>query len=57
LVELGHGDTLKNFRLYNGSPGNDTTLADTVGWLGEDYKPKYNPYSGKDGKQTNMPKD
>lgn len=57
LVELGHEETLKNFRLYDGAPENTTTLAQTVGWLGKDYKPKYHEYSGKDGKQTNMPKE
>jgi len=57
LVELGHGDKLKDFSLYDGSPNNSRKLAETVGWLGEDYKPKYNSYSGIDGTTTNMPKD
>ena len=57
LVELGHGDKLKNFSLYDGTPSKANTLAETVGWLGEDYKPKYNKYSGKDGKTTNFPKE
>lgn len=57
LVSLGHGNKLKNFSLYDGSPSNDKTLAETVGWLGENYKPKYNEYSGIDGKTTNMPKE
>jgi hypothetical protein len=54
LVELGHGDTLKNFNLYDGSPAHDGALEKTVGWLGTNYKPKYSEYS-KDGSPTNLP--
>ena len=54
LVELGHGETLKDFSLYDGSPENNGSLEKTVGWLGENYKPKYSEYS-KDGSPTNFP--
>jgi len=57
LVELGHGDKLKDFSLYDGSPSNSRTLAETVGWLGEDYRPKYSEYSGIDGKLSNYNKE
>jgi len=57
LVELGHGDKLKDFSLYDGSPNNSKKLAETVGWLGEDYKPKFSEYSGIDGKLTNYNKE
>ena len=56
LVELGHGATLKDFSLYDGSPENNGSLEKTVGWLGENYKPKYSEYS-KDGSPTNLPKE
>jgi radical SAM superfamily enzyme YgiQ (UPF0313 family) len=54
LVELGHGETLKNFNLYDGSTVHNGILAKTVGWLGEDYQPKYSEYS-KHGEPTNLP--
>ncbi len=57
MVKMGYGERLNNFSLYDGTPSNDKTLAETVGWLGEDYKAKYNEYSGIDGKTTNYPKD
>jgi len=57
LVDLGHGDKLKDFSLYDGSPNNSKKLADTVNWLGEEYKPKYSEYSGIDGKLTNYNKE
>jgi|LakMenEpi03Aug12_release.lakeMendotaPanAssembly.Ray.scaffolds.fasta_scaffold38639_7 radical SAM superfamily enzyme YgiQ (UPF0313 family) len=56
LVELGHGDTLKDFSLYDGSPEHNGALEKTVGWLGENYKPKYSEYS-KDGSPTNFPRE
>ena len=56
LVELGHGATLKDFSLYDGSPENNGSLEKTIGWLGENYKPKYSEYS-KDGNPTNFPKE
>jgi radical SAM superfamily enzyme YgiQ (UPF0313 family) len=57
LIELGHGEALQDFTLYDGNPHNTVTLAETIGWLGEDYKPSYTEYSGKDGKLTNFPKE
>ncbi len=57
LVEKGHGEALQDFTMYDGNPHNTETLAETIGWLGEDYKPRYTEYSGKDGKLTNFPKD
>lgn len=56
LVDLGHDDKLKDFSLYDGSFENNQILAQTINWLGEDYKPKYNEYSGIDGKTTNYSK-
>ena len=57
LVDLGHGEKLKDFSLYDGTPGNNKELAKTIGWLGEDYQPKFNKYSGIDGKLTNYNKE
>ena len=57
LVSLGHEEKLKNFSLYDGTPSNNQTLADTVNWLGENYKPKYSEYSGLDGKLSNYNKE
>lgn len=54
LVSEGHGESLKNFSMYDGSPEHNGVLAKTVGWLGENYKPKYSEYS-KDGSPTNLP--
>ena len=54
LVEKGHSESLKDFTMYDGSPENNGVLAKTVGWLGEDYKPKHSEYS-KDGTPTNLP--
>jgi radical SAM superfamily enzyme YgiQ (UPF0313 family) len=54
LVQLGHGDKLKDFRMYDGHPGNDALLAKTIGWLGKDYAPKVSKYSGS-GAPTNLP--
>jgi len=55
LIDLGHGESLKNFDMYDGSPRHTSTLAQTIGWLGEGYKPKYSKYSGVDGTPTNLP--
>lgn len=55
MVALGRGALLKNFELYNGSPTNDRTLADAVGWLGADYKAKWSSYS-KLGEPTHFPR-
>lgn len=55
LVELGHGDNLRDFSLYDGHPSNDKTLAATIGWLGDKYTPKRSKYSGM-GEPTDMPK-
>jgi radical SAM superfamily enzyme YgiQ (UPF0313 family) len=55
MVALGKGDELRTFDLYNGSPNNDATLANAVGWLGTDYAPKWSKYS-KMGEPTNLPK-
>jgi anaerobic magnesium-protoporphyrin IX monomethyl ester cyclase len=54
LVSLGHSDSLLNFNLYDGSTEHNGALEKTVGWLGENYKPKYSEYS-KDGSPTNLP--
>jgi len=54
LVELGHGESLKDFRMYDGHPANDAILAKTIGWLGTGYRPKQSKYSG-DGKPTELP--
>ncbi|MBP0014395.1 MAG: hypothetical protein J7545_00775 [Roseofilum sp. SBFL] len=56
MVALGKGEELKNFDLYDGSTHNDAKLAEAVGWLGKDYKPKWSQYS-KMGEPTNLPKD
>ena len=55
MVALGKGAELRNFDLYDGSPDNDASLAKTVGWLGQDYTPKWSRYS-KLGEPTNLPK-
>lgn len=55
LVAVGHGDTLGNFELYDGSPSHDGILQKTVGWLGENYRPKFHEYSGATGTPTNLP--
>jgi radical SAM superfamily enzyme YgiQ (UPF0313 family) len=54
LVTIGHGESLKNYALYDGHPNNTGALAKTIGWLGENYAPKFSQYS-KDGKPTNLP--
>jgi radical SAM superfamily enzyme YgiQ (UPF0313 family) len=46
MVELGKGDVLGDFDLYDGCTQTDSVLAKAVGWLGEDYKPKRTSYSG-----------
>ncbi len=56
LVELGHGDSLKDFNMYDGHPSNDALLAKTIGWLGAGYAPKRSKYSG-DGTPTGLPTD
>ena len=56
LVELGHGDKLKDFHSYDGHPSNDAALAKTIGWLGTNYRPKISLYSGS-GTPTNLPKE
>lgn len=56
LVNLGHKKTLHNFNLYDGSPEHNGALEKTIGWLGDNYKPKYSEYS-KDGSPTNFPKE
>ena len=38
LIQLGHGDKLKDWKMYDGHPDNDAILAREVGWLGVDYK-------------------
>lgn len=55
LVTAGHRDTLENFELYDGSPAHDGILQQTVGWLGENYRPKFHEYSGETGAPTNFP--
>jgi anaerobic magnesium-protoporphyrin IX monomethyl ester cyclase len=40
LIQLGHGDKLKNWKMFDGHPDNDAILAREVGWLGTDYKEK-----------------
>ncbi|MFB2981695.1 B12-binding domain-containing radical SAM protein [Microseira sp. BLCC-F43] len=54
MVALGKGEELRNFELYDGGTHNDAKLAEAVGWLGKDYKPKWSKYS-KMGEPTNMP--
>jgi anaerobic magnesium-protoporphyrin IX monomethyl ester cyclase len=56
LVALGKNEDLKDFALYDGDPGNDGKLAEAVGWLGSNYKPKPSRYSGM-GQPTNLPKE
>lgn len=56
LVQLGHGEKLKNFRMYDGHPANDTTLIQTIGILGTGYRPKPSKYSGT-GTPTNLPQE
>jgi len=53
MVASGKADELRNFDVYDGSPHNSQNLAEFIGWLGEDYKPKYSKYSGM-GAPTNM---
>jgi hypothetical protein len=44
----------KELFVKNGIP--EIVQEKTVGWLGENYKPKYSEYS-KDGTPTNLPKE
>jgi radical SAM superfamily enzyme YgiQ (UPF0313 family) len=55
LVAAGHEENLMDFSLYDGNPNNSAKLAETIGWLGTNYKPKFTEYSGEDGKLTNYP--
>ncbi len=54
LVQLGHEEKLKDFNSYDGHPSNDAALAQTIGWLGTNYRPKNSAYSGS-GTPTNLP--
>jgi len=45
MVELGKGEQLLDFDLYDGSPDNDADLAESIGWLGRDYRPEWSEYS------------
>lgn len=56
MVTLGKGEDLKNFELYDGGTHNEAKLAEAIGWLGQDYKPKWSKYS-KMGEPTNLPQD
>jgi radical SAM superfamily enzyme YgiQ (UPF0313 family) len=56
MVALGKGEELRNFELYDGGVHNDAKLAQAIGWLGEDYKPKFHKYS-KMGDPELLPKD
>jgi radical SAM superfamily enzyme YgiQ (UPF0313 family) len=46
LVDLGHGEKLKDFKMYNGHLGNDQQLIEIVGVLGRDYRAKPSKFSG-----------
>jgi radical SAM superfamily enzyme YgiQ (UPF0313 family) len=54
MVALGKGDQLRNFDMYDGGPSATEDLASLVGWLGQDYAPKWSKYS-KLGAPTNLP--
>lgn len=52
LVDAGHGAAMKDFSLYDAI---DSRLEQAVGWLGDNYKPKFSEYSKLDGAPTNFP--
>lgn len=54
LVELGHGNMLEDFHMYDGHPDHDKNLAKTIAALGIGYRPKDSKYSGS-GTPTNLP--
>ena len=56
MVARGDGKALQDFDLYDGQPDNEVKLAETVGWLGEAYRPSYSAYS-KAGSPTDLPED
>jgi len=56
LVELGKGEKLLDFDLYDGNPSNDTDLAQSIGWLGRDYQPTWSKYS-KHGQPNDLPEE
>jgi radical SAM superfamily enzyme YgiQ (UPF0313 family) len=54
MVSLGKGEALRNFDLYDGSPHNNKSLAEAIGWLGSSYQPHWSEYS-KLGEPTHIP--
>lgn len=54
MVEMGKGELLRDFRLYDGQHSNSEKLSRLVGWLGSDYAPKRSKYSDM-GNPTEMP--
>ena len=55
MVQLGKGEELRDFDLYDGHPQNQEKLAEVIGWLGNDYTSKWSRYS-EHGQPTNLPK-
>ncbi len=56
MVGLGKEDVLRNFELYDGNPNHSRKLADAIGWLGANYKPKPSDYSNM-GEPTELPEE
>jgi radical SAM superfamily enzyme YgiQ (UPF0313 family) len=54
MVALGKGGELRDFDKYDGGPLATEELASLVGWLGEDYAPKWSKYSQL-GAPTHLP--
>ncbi len=55
LVEMGHGERLKDFKMYDGHPDHNTSLIKTIGLLGGNYAPKASKYSDRTGTPTDKP--
>ncbi|MGO9566322.1 MAG: B12-binding domain-containing radical SAM protein [Desulfomonilaceae bacterium] len=56
MITAGKGDLLRDFELYDGAPNNSRKLAEAMGWLGANYKPKPSDYSNM-GEPTELPEE